>query len=129
MPRLVLMLGLMAAHLMGQGQDKGEYVFTGQGWRDWPVGIRLAYAYGFKAGYLAASTDSGFGFYILSSGPIPKEARPIVSKLRCLDDMTLGQEVAVVDKYITDHPEKWHKNVADLFGDAITKACADRGAH
>jgi len=34
-------------------------------------------------------------------------------------DMTLGQIRAIFDKYLEEHPEKWHQGAAGLFWNAI----------
>jgi hypothetical protein len=49
----------------------------------------------------------------------------IVEKLeRCAGDrMTREQAVAIVEKYVTDHPEEWHLPMAGLVLIAIGEAC------
>jgi hypothetical protein len=43
--------------------------------------------------------------------------------------MTAGQLVAILDKYVADHPEKWNKGISVLYLEALNKACADRESH
>jgi hypothetical protein len=42
MRRLMVVLALMAAMAVG-GQEKSDYFFTGQGWREWPSAFHGAY--------------------------------------------------------------------------------------
>jgi hypothetical protein len=40
--------------------------------------------------------------------------------------MTNGQMAAIVDKYVADHPERWHENIPEIIASAIGKACEAR---
>jgi len=40
-------------------------------------------------------------------------------------DMTFGQIMAIFDKYLEEHPEKWHFNGAALFSEVITEIAYD----
>jgi Rap1a immunity proteins len=39
-------------------------------------------------------------------------------------DMTYGQAIAIVEKYMQDNPSEWHQNMAFLAWIAIDRACA-----
>ena len=113
--RLVIVAGLATAVL---AQEHKNPFLTGQAWHDqWTKDMRTGYVLGFGDGYAISSRNA------VVSKPLDVQSREAVRRIICMDRMTLGQTVAVVDKYVTDHPERWHEYIGDLFQDAITKAC------
>jgi len=64
--------------------------------------------------YVAGLIDMLFSITNLIS---PERFAEITSKTK---GMTLGQFKSVFDKYLRDHPDKWHNASADLFGLLIT---------
>jgi hypothetical protein len=108
--RRTLLLATITATMTVQAQEPSGQA-NGQDWRKWSFSMRISFAIGFNAGYNAAVADV---------------AHPdrVVRTAICLSHMTYGQNVAIMDKYIADHPEKWDRVVHSLFADAITKACA-----
>jgi hypothetical protein len=126
---LMVMLGLAAGMAAAQGQSENDYVFTGQGWREWSpearVGFVAGYSRGYARGYLQGFMDRST---IIADAKRGRQAAtdPVTSRT---SKMTYGQIVAITDKYVTDHPEKWHKHISDLLSEAITKACASEDSH
>jgi hypothetical protein len=112
--RTLLIGTITVTTLVAQGPPSGQS--TGQDWLKWSQEMRLGFAVGFNAGYGAATIDAG----------VRHPPRYVVRQLRCMSQMTYGQDVAIVDKYVADHPEKWDNVVHSLFAEAITNACAAR---
>ena len=44
----------------------------------------------------------------------------------CVKIRTEGQVGAMVDKYLRDHPERWHEPLAELVSDTLMYACGSR---
>lgn len=66
--------------------------------------------------YVAGLIDMLFSFINLIA---PERFAEITSKTK---GMTLGQFKSVFDKYLRDHPDKWHHASADLFSLVITES-------
>jgi len=118
---VVMMMGLAAG--LAFGQDTA--VATGQNWRDWSFTMRNAFARGFGEGYIEA-----FNQIVdpVPPTPVPARTKKVAQTVVCMGNMNISQVVAIMDKYVADHPEKWDKGINELFGAAITQACAERDA-
>jgi hypothetical protein len=42
---------------------------------------------------------------------------------RCLENMTDVQVAAIIDKWLREHPERWHYGLHDVSWDAVTSVC------
>ena len=94
--------------------------FTGNDWRPLAAEARAMYALGVIDGVLE------MGRHERSANPtLSSLLARIVEKLeRCAGDrMTREQAVAIVEKYVTDHPEQWHLSMADLVLIAMGEGC------
>jgi hypothetical protein len=94
--------------------------FTGHSWRPLAAEARAMYVLGVIDGVLE------MGRHERSANPtLSSLLARIVEKLeRCAGDrMTREQAVAIVEKYVTDHPEQWHLSMADLVLIATGEAC------
>jgi hypothetical protein len=56
-------------------------------------------------------------YYVLENDKMSMRFGP------CLDEMKLPQAVAIVEKWVKDHPERWHKTLASQAFDALQVAC------
>ena len=118
MRKLMLLLGLTAA--LPLAQNRSDYLMTGQGWREWSSVMRSGYVIGFFEGYNSAMMA------VVTSGVLTSQ---VLTKLpnreysACVSGMTYGQTVAMMDKYVADHPEKWNKKISELLIEATEKAC------
>jgi hypothetical protein len=124
---MLMLLGLIVPGLQGQENDVR---FTGQGWHDWPQGTRVAYVSGFAEGYANATTDVTLKACLKapkqSSKAVSETLMPIVnSTIACWRGMRYGQLLAIVDKYVADHPERWHEPIAELVRAALTNVCGE----
>lgn len=45
----------------------------------------------------------------------------------CLDEWDVGQYLAVLDRYVEEHPEIWDQPITQHFFRAVQEACASRG--
>ena len=117
----MLLLGVTAALALAQGQRKSNDILTGQSWHDeWTLEFRTAYVMGFIHGYQNVTVSL--------LGTAQGAAIPVAVKTSmCFDRMTIGQHVAVMDKYLADHPEEWDKPIYLLLLEATKKTCDARG--
>ena len=86
------------------------------------MGTRVGYVMGFDHGYFRG----GMAMLPGASKPQFENAKKIGI---CIDEMKSGQMVAIMDKFIAQHPEKRSKGVGDLFLEAMGKACAERNSY
>jgi hypothetical protein len=94
--------------------------FTVNDWRPLAAEARGLYVLGVIDGVLE------MGRHERSANPtLSSLLARIVEKLeRCAGDrMTREQAVALVEKYVTDHPEQWQLSMADLVLIAMGDAC------
>jgi Ssp1 endopeptidase immunity protein Rap1a len=94
--------------------------FSGNDWRPLTAEARGLYVLGVIDGVLE------MGRHERSANPtLSSLLARIVEKLeRCAGDrMTRGQAIALVEKYVTDHPEQWQLSMADLVLIAMGEAC------
>jgi Ssp1 endopeptidase immunity protein Rap1a len=79
-----------------------------------------------KQGYVWGVYDAWSNLHSLDIEVSKEEGNPILSRLvKCTIDkrMTYGETSAIVEKYMRDHPEKWHYTMASLMWDAVDDAC------
>jgi hypothetical protein len=96
---------------------------TGNEWRQLSLPSQQAYVIG------VTDTWNLLESVRLESIPLamekePQEAPSIITHLmNCLNEMTYGQGVAIVEKYMRDNPAEWHKSMAFLIWNAAHEAC------
>lgn len=98
------------------GWDGNEYLKV-------PPVARVAYVAGVVDAYinLKATVEAK-----RSSTPsyVPGSFEGIIGEASsCLTGMPYSQIVAIVDKYVKDHPEKWHHPMADTIFGALWTTC------
>ncbi len=129
MRRLLMMLVLVGAStLIGQEQsDSQQFIFTGQAWAEgWTEEMRTGYVVGYLDGFDFAATMTDL--VLEDVHPTAKAQNKAVGKavripLQCLTKMTMGQMVAIIDKFVKDHPERWNKRIGSLADSALAEAC------
>src|SRR5438445_12407387 len=102
----VVGLGLAGALSIYHGQTTGSDT-----WTDWTEFQRVAYVSAFVDGYLMGMATTTGELVNLNS---PKSNALLTNSwaiplTTCLTKRTVGQAVAMVNKYWSDHPEKWHR--------------------
>ena len=98
------------------------------------MNVRLAFAGGFYQGYAISRNTSAYQVQekLIAQGFEPlqapfKKGEDVRDDLqKCLRTLTFGQAHAILDKYVTDHPERWDKQMADLAEEAFIDACEKR---
>ena len=75
-----------------------------------------------RESYVMGVTD-GFLFSAVWGGP---ESRPLAFK-RCIENMNSAQTQAIVDKYMANHPERWHQYMQSLIYGAYIEFCPAMG--
>jgi hypothetical protein len=86
-------------------------VFTGQDYRQWPEALRVGFASGYASGV------------IMGRGSLERDTVRFDKLLNCLVTFSNGQDEAILDKYIADHPERWDNAIEDLAEQAFVDAC------
>ena len=71
-----------------------------------------------KSGYVMGFTDGLFVSVL--HGAKKSKLRPIE---QCVAGMSDGQVVAILEKWLNDHPEQWHEQMNILANAAIREAC------
>jgi len=119
---------------------------TGQDYRQWPDSFRLVYVIGYLQGYSHGRQFGTEATVKLIVRAVPDKATQQTigerlnkpqqsafdSELRsatCIivdGSTTPGQTMAILDKYIDDHPERWDKPIANLAEEAFIDACDKR---
>lgn len=126
----LLLVFLIAASLHA-ADDKG---LTGQVYRRMPEAIRSGYAGGFIDGYLKGKFFAADVIYRagrtenVQHAVVTKMQAEVLNRAICFisPEITKGQETAILDKYIADHPEKWDEALIDLAEEAFLDACEKR---
>jgi hypothetical protein len=97
--------------------------FTGNDWRPLAAAARGMYVLGVIDGVLEMASHER------RASPTSTTENSLLARIvekleRCAGDrMTREQAVAIVEKYVTDHPEKWHLPMAGLVLIAMGEAC------
>jgi len=104
---IVLVLLFLMLLINGlQGQELTTFSFTcGSDYLDSPEVAKITYVVGVIDKFLCVTQNYNSEDY---------------SNLKAtVDNMTIGQIQAIFDKYLKEHPEKWHYGAAGLFYSAI----------
>lgn len=107
-------------------------IFTGRQYRDWSDVMRVSYVAGYITGYGRATETykrrvreallaQGF-----TEAPGAKPTGEPFCPADLLYTIDFGQGKAILDKYLTDHPERWDKFIGDLAEEALVEACEKR---
>jgi hypothetical protein len=132
----LLVVFLMAASLHGAE-------LTGQVYRDSPETYRLVYVKGYIDGYLHGRNQGGEDSLVWLLRTVDGETRKVIdtavkhakaSKTDfgaiCMimdqEGVTIPQMMAILDKYLADHPESWDKPIRELAEHAFIEACEKR---
>jgi len=113
MKRTVVLIGLGIV-LGAQTPSVQVGFYSSQSFRDATEVEKTAYSSGYLDGVLSS---------VLLGAPPDRIER--VSA--CLQGMTNGQLSAVIEKYVSSHPERWDYRMTILGELAITEACRARG--
>jgi hypothetical protein len=125
-------LGLLAligfGLLIGQEKETPQpFIFTGQAWVEkWTPEMRNGYMDGYVDGYdfAATMTETAVESELPQNQPKGQTVVKMVRyPLQCFQKMRIGQMVAIVDKAIKDHPEKWNQSIASFVDLALAEAC------
>lgn len=104
---------------------------TGQEYREWSKEMRVGFVSGFYAGYIYGRSVRQDEFVqILFARSLWATLKDDVyaedKAMACLNPMSVGQMVAVLDRYVATHPEVWDKAISTLALDALNEACSKR---
>jgi hypothetical protein len=98
---------LMLVTVCARAQDVEKSFVTGQAWNDgrWTRQMKQGFVLGYRQGYIIGRGEKK-------------------DYLACVDDMTIGQVVAIADKYVADHPKYWNdRPLHFLVYQAMFEAC------
>ncbi len=84
--------------------------YTGQQYLDLSSSEREVYASGLFDGLMAA-------------GWLGAKEKSVAQIHDCIPDLTSHQFVAVLDKYVRDHPERWSVHMSVVATEALSKVC------
>lgn len=84
---------------------------SGNDFISWTSAMKQKYAMGLIDGMFLAPLMSGTDF--------PRSK----SLGQCVENMTNKQVVAILDKYLSEHPESWHKYMHLLAWNALKEPC------
>ena len=106
---------LLAAAALGLGWVPGAVagLLKGDQWRKLPENGQMLYVWGVVDGWQPPPLLGPHGASLL------KHYAPI----RCVEQMTYGQIMAIVKKYVEENPAKWHFTMSDLVWNALENAC------
>ncbi len=101
-----------------EGAD-GPQKLTGNVWQTMPRAMRLT--------YVTATVDAWALAEIVARvklASFPPSAASIELAPRCLDhERSFGQYLAIVDKWLADHPDLWHEPLSGLVYWALDRGC------
>jgi hypothetical protein len=132
----LLVIFLIAASLYGAE-------LTGQEYRDWSEAHRLLYVNGYLDGYLHGRNQGAEDSLVWLLRTVDGETRKVIDNAVkhakasktdfgaiCMiidqQGVTIPQMMAILDKYIADHPESWDKPIRELAEHAFIDACDKR---
>jgi hypothetical protein len=73
-----------------------------------------------RNGYAMGLLD---GMYMAPAFGAPDNNKVLIDIATCAEGMKSSQVVAIIDKYLRDHPEKWHWDLKDIGYNAMLTAC------
>jgi hypothetical protein len=113
---LILSLSPIFPHAKAEGQQvivEQGYI-AGTHYRDMVESARGMYVMGVVDGFLASTMFGG--------------SHPRALWLKsCITGVNTGQLVAIIDRFISEHPERWDQGMHVLVYSALLDACAERG--
>jgi hypothetical protein len=132
----LLLVFLMAASLYGAE-------LTGQEYRGWSETHRLLYVTGYLDGYLHGRNQGSMDSMVWILRTVDGETKKLIDAAVkhtpatktdfgaiCMilnqEGVTKGQMLAILDKYVADHPESWDKPIRELAEEAFIDACEKR---
>jgi hypothetical protein len=101
---------------------------TGNAWRPLPEGARRLYVAGVIDTWQWSTRMTEFAKK-KSPGYAPQAVESmLLPAMTCIHDkMTYEQAMGVVEKYMTQNPEDWHHEMADLVWMALSSTCPGPG--
>src|SRR5690348_13481976 len=102
-PKVAGLLGVLVVLLLAPAspQNSPDYLYTGQGWLEWEESMQVGWIIGYNAGM-----SMGMAQAIVPS----KQSKNLANNTaisrwaRCSANKTTGQMVAILNKYVKDHP-------------------------
>jgi hypothetical protein len=142
------MTKLLTVFLMSASVWAADKV-TGQDYRGWTEPLRRMYVGAYLDGYVHARDFAGKEVPRLIFDNLRQTTRQmVITELKaakergveenwgalCLprklaqdtDKINIVQMLAILDRYVADHPERWDKEVGDLAEEAFIEACEKR---
>jgi hypothetical protein len=107
-------------------------ILTGRQYREWTEMAQTSYVAGYVSGYSKATEtyNRRVRESLLAQGfintPGPSRTPEPFCPADLLYTIDFGQGKAILDKYLTDHPERWDKFIGDLAEEALIEACEKR---
>jgi hypothetical protein len=133
---------LLLVFLIALSLNAGDSVATGQDYRKWDDSSRAGYVLGYLAGYvsgrerllknLATALTPPTWTQVVEQfkGKVDRGAACLSGREGNAGTVERGpnnwQLMAVLDKYIADHPERWDKPIIELAEEAFIEACEKR---
>lgn len=108
---LIAILGSMLLFSSAQADANSGTYLTGNDYRQWPEELRFMYIMGELEG----------------SEMYNPTVRSVMGICAVGMNSTRGQQSAIVDKYVANHPEKWGFPLPLLIFNALTEACSAAG--
>lgn len=108
---MVVCVGILVwTTTFGESIPGGLYV--GNTYRELPDDSRRAYISGVIDGFFFAPVWGG-------------SSEKVFALLSCIKEMTNQQLMAIVDRYLADHPSDWHLPMHDVTFTALGDVCPD----
>ncbi len=94
------------------------FAITGNDWNVQPKDVQGFYILGVTQGWREAS---------VIEGNIRKGGSSMTFLVDCLKQgMTYNQVIAIVERYMREHPEKWHSQMSTLIFVGLSEMCTQR---
>jgi|GEM_PF-1230141 hypothetical protein len=107
----ILVLAVMVVGAGGAGESKGFGVYD---WKQSSGLGKLQYVIGYNDGMAAA---------VVHAAMAPARLQKV---LVCIKNWNMGQQIAVIEKYLKDNPQKWDIEMNGLIFMALEDACNKR---
>lgn len=63
------------------------------------------------------------GMYMAPLFGAPENDKRLLSLASCVEGMKASQVAAIIEKYVRDHPERWHWDLKDAAYSSMREAC------
>ncbi len=95
----------------------------GTTWRSYSENVRASYVVGVVDAWIYFKAILGDPEKLTEPREMTLPERFFLDAAECALKMKYGQHVAIVDKFMNDHPERWNHGMADIIWKAMNEAC------